>query len=291
MFVVFKATGLNSAFNINNSLFTGYQAAGEGVGSTVKITDLQVKLNQTRYSLDPMIQDPEHFNIFGSYNAYSEICKIFGNERQLNSIDFRNLYPIYCFDLNTQDENLVKNGIQIQLEIKKSSSESLTAYCLILEDISHVIKKRDQRKVLHKLASGFSVSGGTIGMVTGSSSLGTLVTGIGVPFAIPLGGISLGAAVIAAVCTYAMNKCSKGKEKYSKLIEKANFIFKRINLMISEALKDRIFSEDEYRKTIDEYELYRKDIRTICQQYRTKPTKNEEFLKSLRQTLDEKQGR
>ena len=87
-----------------------------------------------------MIQDPEHFNVLESYNAYSEICKVFGSEPQLKPIDFRNLYPIYCFDLSAQDENLVKNGIQIQLEIKKSSSESLTAYCLILEDISHVIK-------------------------------------------------------------------------------------------------------------------------------------------------------
>ena len=40
LFVAFKAMGLNSAFNMNNSLFTGYQAAGEGVGSTIKITDL-----------------------------------------------------------------------------------------------------------------------------------------------------------------------------------------------------------------------------------------------------------
>ena len=140
LFVAFKPTGLNSAFDVNNSLFTGYQAAGEGVGSTVKITDLQVKLNQARYPLDPMIQDPEHFNVFESYNAYSEICKVFGNNPQLNPMDFRNLYPIYCFDLSAQDENLIKNGIQIQLEIKKSSSESLTAYCLILEDTSHVIK-------------------------------------------------------------------------------------------------------------------------------------------------------
>ena len=140
LFVAFKLTGLNTAFDVNNSLFTGYQDARDGVGSAVKITDLQVKLNQTRYPLDPMIQDPECFNVFESYNMYSEICKVFGTEPQLNPIDFRSLYPIYCFDLSAQDENLVKNGIQIQLEIKKSSSESLTAYCLILEDTSHVIK-------------------------------------------------------------------------------------------------------------------------------------------------------
>ena len=141
LFVAFKPTGLNSAFDVNNSLFTGYQTAGEGIAAAVKITDLQVKLNQSRYPLDPMIQDPEHFNIFESYNAYSEICKVFGvADPQLNPIEYRTLYPIYCFDLSAQDENLVKNGIQIQLEIRKSSAESLTAYCLILEDTSHIIK-------------------------------------------------------------------------------------------------------------------------------------------------------
>ena len=142
MFVVFVPTGLNTSFNVNNSLFTSYQAmdVDAGVGSAVKITDLQVKLNQTRYPLDPIIQDPENFNVFESYNMYSEACRLFGTEPQLNPIDYRNLYPIYCFDLTAQDENLVKNGIQIQLEIKKSSAESLTAYCLILEDTSHVIK-------------------------------------------------------------------------------------------------------------------------------------------------------
>ena len=37
-------------------------------------------------------------------------------------------------------KNLVKNGVNVQLVIKKSSAESLNAYCLILEDASYIIK-------------------------------------------------------------------------------------------------------------------------------------------------------
>ena len=40
-------------------------------------------------------------------------------------------------------------------------------------------------------------------------------------------------------------------------------VFKRINDTISEALKDRIFSEVEYHRIVDQYGQYRKDIRTV----------------------------
>ena len=146
LFVVFKPLALNQAFNVNNSLYTSYQPAGNGVTTAVQITDLQVKLGfDGRYPLDPIIQNPQNFNIFETYNSYEEMCRVFGTEPQLNPIDFRKLYPIYCFDLSAQDENLVKNGVNIQLRIKKTSDEQLTAYCLILEETSHLIKVIDSR--------------------------------------------------------------------------------------------------------------------------------------------------
>lgn len=140
LFLAFKPTEKHKAFTVNNSLYVSYQGAGTGVTNAVQITDLQVKLNQTRYPLDPIKLNAAHYNIFEAYNSYEEICKGFGAEPQLDPIDYRNLYPIYCFDLSAQDENLVKNGVNIQISIKKSHAESLTAYCLILEDTSHVIK-------------------------------------------------------------------------------------------------------------------------------------------------------
>ena len=71
---------------------------------------------------------------------YESVRKVFGVEPLLNPNNFRNLYTLYYFDLSAQDENLVKNGVNVQLVIKKSSAEPLNAYCLILEDTSYVIK-------------------------------------------------------------------------------------------------------------------------------------------------------
>jgi hypothetical protein len=140
LFVMFKPTNLNQAFDVNNSCFPSHVPVGEGVTNAVQITSLQVKLNQARYPLDAVIQNPQNFNVFEAYIQYESMCKVFGIEPPLNPIDFKKLYTLYCFDLSAQDENLVKNGVNIQLAIKKSSAEPLSAYCLILEDASHIIK-------------------------------------------------------------------------------------------------------------------------------------------------------
>ena len=132
LFVMFKPTNLNRTFDVNNSLFPSYVPAGDGVTNAVQVTSLQVKLNQARYPLDSVTLNPQHFNIFEAYIMYESVCKVFGIKPQLNPMDFKKLYTLYCFDLSAQDENLVKNGVNIQLCIKKSSAESLDAYCLIL---------------------------------------------------------------------------------------------------------------------------------------------------------------
>ena len=140
LFVMFKPTNLNKNFQINNSLFPSHVVAGNGVGNAVQITSIQVLLGQSRYSLDAVNQSPQNFNVFEAYNQYEAVCKVFGIKPPLDPIDFQKLYCLYCFDLSAQDENLSKNGVKIQLKIKKSSAESLTGYCLVLEDSSHLIK-------------------------------------------------------------------------------------------------------------------------------------------------------
>ena len=133
----------------------------------------------------------------------------------------------------------------------------------IQDDIQTFSKKRDQRKALHKIASGLNAGASTTSVLAGSSSMAALAGAISAPIAMPLCGIFLGAVAITGLSTYTMNNCSKGREKYSRLIEIANSVSKRINVTISEALKDRLFSEVEYRKIVDEYEQYRKDIRAV----------------------------
>ena len=47
LFVMFKPTNLNHAFDVNNSLFPSFVQAGDGVVNPVQIISLQVKLNQS----------------------------------------------------------------------------------------------------------------------------------------------------------------------------------------------------------------------------------------------------
>ena len=121
-------------------MFPSFVQAGDGVVNAVQITSLQVKLNQSRYPLDSVTLNPQHSNVFEAYIMYESVCKVFGIEPPLNPNDFRKLYTLYCFDLSAQDENLVKNGVNIQLVIKKPSDKPLNAYCLLLEDASYIIK-------------------------------------------------------------------------------------------------------------------------------------------------------
>ena len=60
LFVMFKPTNLNHAFDVNNSLFPSFVQAGDGVVNAVQVISLQVKLNQSRYPLDSVTLNPQH---------------------------------------------------------------------------------------------------------------------------------------------------------------------------------------------------------------------------------------
>ena len=81
LFVMFKPTNLNHAFNVNNSLFPSFARADDGVVNAVQITSLQVKLNQSRYPLDSVTLNAQHSNVFEAYIMYESVCKIFGVNR------------------------------------------------------------------------------------------------------------------------------------------------------------------------------------------------------------------
>ena len=164
---------------------------------------------------------------------------------------------------------------------------------LMQDDIEAFTKKRNQYKTLHKVASGFNIGANTVGVVAGSSSVATLAAGITAPLALPLGCVAVGVVPIAALSSFTMKRYAKEREKYARLLEIANSVFSRINVTISQALRDRILSESEYQKVVGEYDQYRKDLMGIRKQNRTKSSKNsqEEFVKALKQVLDEKQSR
>ncbi|PAA48909.1 hypothetical protein BOX15_Mlig029656g2 [Macrostomum lignano] len=136
IFVAFKYDVNNPSYIVNDHKYVSYKTGA----NSVKITQLQVRLNQVMYPNDYVEIDPVAQDIHRAYEMYEDICSRFGVTPPFNKQDFLTIYPIFCFDLTAQDEFLVKSGVNIQLFIKKSTNVELTAFALILEQTKNVIK-------------------------------------------------------------------------------------------------------------------------------------------------------
>ena len=128
LFIAFKLSDppLNT---VNNSLFTM-------VNGNNQITSMRVQLNNLYYPIDNMKMNFKDYKIAEPYNAYVNACKSFGVEPQLDLLvqEYRDLYPIICFDTSACPESLQSNGIDITIHIEKSPALTLEGYCLVLED-------------------------------------------------------------------------------------------------------------------------------------------------------------
>jgi hypothetical protein len=141
-FIAFKRTTASSA-QTNNCLFTEHADGDE----SIKITSIRVQLNGMYYPIDEMKFNFEEYNIAQPYLAYVNCCKMFGNEPSLTLQEFHDLYPLYCIDLSSQPESLKSNGIDVTIHIEKSSTLTLQAYCLVLEDAYFKIDTIDGKMV------------------------------------------------------------------------------------------------------------------------------------------------
>ena len=104
------------------------------------IRSAQVLLNQSRYPIDPIRLDITRNYFSEAYNAYKNVCRDFAVTEPLNPNDWRNLYPIFCFDLSAQNADIKRNGCDVTINIEKTGSDSLTAYAVVLEDTYHEIE-------------------------------------------------------------------------------------------------------------------------------------------------------
>ena len=74
------------------------------------IQRLQMSLKQTRHPIDPLRFDDTNNQFMEGYDAYRNLCREFRVEAQLTPVDSKNLYPVLCFDLSAQSEDIIKNG-------------------------------------------------------------------------------------------------------------------------------------------------------------------------------------
>lgn len=131
IFVAFKTIDASSTSS-NNALFTTH------VG-TDKITSLRAQLGTNHfYPIDRMKMDFLNADILEPYVSYINCCQMFGNEPQLTVQEFKDLYPIFCFDVSAQPKG-ESNSVSVNLHIEKSSALQLKAYALLLEDCRYKI--------------------------------------------------------------------------------------------------------------------------------------------------------
>lgn len=106
----------------NNALFTAKN-----------IRSLQIRINGQLYPIQPMRLNTDEGDIAEPYQAYIEACRSFGNECQLKVSEFRDLYPIFCFDTSSQPE-LMQYGNEAVAIIEKNGADEMEVFALCLED-------------------------------------------------------------------------------------------------------------------------------------------------------------
>lgn len=134
IFVAFKNSTVG--YQENNSKFIQYTG-------TNKIKSIRVQLNNSNYPDLGMVFDAIKNHQLQPYNFYIEMCKRFNNSPQLNYLDFKDLYSIFCFDVSAQDERLASNGCDVTIHITKDTGLNVKCFCVILEEKTAKINLND----------------------------------------------------------------------------------------------------------------------------------------------------
>ena len=102
---------INISFQKNNNLFL------------IKgLKSIQLKLNNVYYPMNRMSFDSEKHDLVLPYNSYLNMSKKYTDSPSLSLMDFKNTYPIFCFDVSAQDDVLISSNCMITIEITKENN-------------------------------------------------------------------------------------------------------------------------------------------------------------------------
>ena len=127
-----------AATGTNNSKFIQKDGAANH-----QIKSIRVQLNSTYYPESPMVFDSAKNYQMQPYQNYLQMCKVFGVDPQLNYLDFKDLYSIFCFDVSAQDDKLASNGCDVTIHITKDTAFKAACYCLILKESHSTINLKN----------------------------------------------------------------------------------------------------------------------------------------------------
>ena len=107
------------------------------------LKSIQLKLNNVYYPQNQMNFDSEKNDLVLPYNSYLNMSRKYTDSSSLSLMDFKNSFPIFCFDVNAQDDALLSSNCMITIEIKKDTNFKATCYTLVMEENLKQIKLKD----------------------------------------------------------------------------------------------------------------------------------------------------
>src|SRR6266853_718831 len=110
---------------VNRSLFTH-----------AHVTDIYIALGSERYPYSPLQCDFTNNKYAMAYQMFREFCNKMGVSTSLDYIDYRDRFPIYCFDLTARPSLLDSNttSINVQLNITRNppvAADTVDVYCVL----------------------------------------------------------------------------------------------------------------------------------------------------------------
>lgn len=108
------------------------------------------------------------------------------------------------------------------------------------------------RSVLNKIA----ICSGSLSVGLSASALGTGLSTVGIPVAVPLGVLSVCMVILSTVTGSISKKLSKDVQKHGNIAMLSTTKLNTINDIVSKSLNDNIISDQEFYMIIDEMEKY-----------------------------------
>ena len=162
---------------------------------------------------------------------------------------------------------------------KDGNAFRLQQSCRVLENLEkeakHYASVRKKYKRCYNLLSRISTATGTLSFCLSGSGVGTAFSGVGLPLAASLGGLSLICGVVSVITGEAGKNVSRKVTKHEKTVSVCESKINSLKDRISKALADDRISDEEFENILAEMEKYhelKKDIRVGLKKNKVKKT-------------------
>ena len=125
------------------------------------------------------------------------------------------------------------------------------------EEIAHRDRLRRKYKTLWNVFYGTTQVSQVVAVASGGGAVGALVSGIGAPASIPLGGVSIVCGLISGACTGLGKAAMKKVEKHETIKHTAESSLNTVRDLVSNALMNGAVSNEDFHHILRELNNYK----------------------------------